>query len=299
MFGILNLRKPGGITSRDCVNEIQRLVRPLKVGHAGTLDPIAEGVLVIAVGKAVRLVEALQTLPKTYLGTFLLGHSSESADIETPITPLDSPPIPSLDDWTNALAPFIGHIQQIPPAYSAIKLNGVRAYQLARNGLPVDMPARQVTIHSLDCVNVSNTHLTLRITCDGGTYVRSLGRDLARSLGSDAVMSALIREAVGNCSLHSAIPLSSLQSRDAIEQALLNPVSVLPGLKKTLCPTDCIEIRQGRFVSLDTDLASDEERFATTLWAVDIHGSLRGELTYRGNGKWGAKRNFDEVLPNE
>ena len=140
MFGILNVLKPIGMTSRDCVNRLQRLVYPLKIGHAGTLDPIAEGVLIIAIGQAVRLVEALHDLDKTYVGTFLLGCRSESADTETEVEKLENAPLVTQALLDAARPQFIGNIRQRPPVYSAVKIDGKRAYKIARKGREVEMP---------------------------------------------------------------------------------------------------------------------------------------------------------------
>src|SRR3954463_11650952 len=134
MFGFLNIDKPAGMTSRDVVNQVQRALRPLKVGHAGTLDPLATGVLVIAVGQATRLVQYVQRLPKTYRGTFLLGRRSDTEDVDGQVVELIDAPTPSLPALESAAQQFIGTIQQRPPAYSALKIAGQRAYELARRG---------------------------------------------------------------------------------------------------------------------------------------------------------------------
>jgi len=132
MFGILNINKPPGWTSRDAVNRVQRLVRPHKVGHAGTLDPLATGVLVVCLGRATRLIPYIQQMPKAYQATFLLGRTSASDDIETEVTELTNNHVPSLAEIEFALPQFVGRIDQVPPAYSAVKIAGQRAYALAR-----------------------------------------------------------------------------------------------------------------------------------------------------------------------
>ena len=135
----MNLKKSGGVTSRDVVNVVQRLVRPLKAGHAGTLDPLATGVLVICVGAGTRLIEYVQRMPKTYVGTFLLGRESDTEDVEGQVVELADPPRPTLDQITDAAAKLTGEIIQRPPAYSALKVAGRRAYELARKGKPVEL----------------------------------------------------------------------------------------------------------------------------------------------------------------
>ncbi|NOY30442.1 MAG: tRNA pseudouridine(55) synthase TruB, partial [Planctomycetes bacterium] len=186
MFGILNLNKPIGWTSRDAVNRVQRLVRPAKAGHAGTLDPLATGVLVVCIGPATRLISYVQAMPKVYQATFLLGRTSDSDDIETEVRELASPPQPSREEIESKLPDFLGEIQQRPPAYSALKVNGQRAYKLAREGLAVQLEPRPVEIYELRVTGYNYPELKINLRCGSGTYVRSLGRDLAEALGTGA-----------------------------------------------------------------------------------------------------------------
>ena len=134
LFGLLNVNKPAGVTSRDVVNRVQRLVRPERVGHAGTLDPLATGVLVVCLGPATRLVEYLQRLRKRYRAAFLLGRTSDTEDIEGQVVELAAPPRPTPAQIAAVLPRFLGQIEQVPPAFSALKLAGRRAYELARAG---------------------------------------------------------------------------------------------------------------------------------------------------------------------
>jgi tRNA pseudouridine55 synthase len=210
MPGFLNLHKPQGCTSRDVVNHVQRLVRPEKVGHAGTLDPLATGVLVLAVGSATRLVEYVQQQPKSYLATFLLGRSSDTEDAQGRVVELANPLVPTREAIEAALPSFLGDIEQRPPAFSALKVQGRRAYDLARRGEEVELEPRTITIHSLCLEEYAWPMLRLWISCGSGTYVRSLGRDLARAVGTEAVMSALVRTSVGPFTLEQAIPASEV-----------------------------------------------------------------------------------------
>ena len=222
MFGLLNIDKPRGITSRDVVNRVQRLVKPHKVGHAGTLDPLATGVLVVALGPATRLIEYVQRMPKTYLATFLLGQTSDTEDIEGEVVALTDPPIPAEEELRAVLPNFTGIITQQPPAYSALKVGGQRAYALARRGEAVELAPRPVEIHEINVVRYQYPELELLIRCGSGTYVRSLGRDIARALGTDAVMSALVRQAIGQFRIEEAGAYSEL-APSKIEQRLLPP----------------------------------------------------------------------------
>jgi tRNA pseudouridine55 synthase len=248
MFGLLNLNKPPGITSRDVVNRVQRLVRPAKVGHAGTLDPLATGVLVIGIGPATRLIEYVQRMPKTYRGTFLLGRMSDTEDIEGEVRELCDPPQPASDAIRAAMQRFVGTIDQRPPAFSALKIQGQRAYDLARRGDPVELASRPVEIHSLALVTYAYPELTLLVRCGSGTYVRSLGRDLARSLNTDAVMSALRREAIGPFGLDSSLDCESL-TESTIESGLLSPLLALGDLPQIDVTSGEVQrLRQGQTI---------------------------------------------------
>ena len=198
LFGIFNVNKPPGWTSRRAVNHIQRFVRPAKVGHAGTLDPLATGVLLICVGPATRLVEYCHRLPKCYRATFLLGRQSPTDDTEVESEYLPDAPKPTRAQIEAALFQFQGEIEQRPPLFSAVKIQGQRAYKIARKGKQVELPMRVVTIHTIDLITYTYPELVLDIKCGTGTYIRALGRDLAFSLNTAAVMSALERTAIGN-----------------------------------------------------------------------------------------------------
>lgn len=212
--GFLNVKKPSGITSFDAVRMILKEIlggkkteKKIKIGHAGTLDPLAEGVLVMAVGRASKLISRVQEQRKTYEGTFLFGLSSPSEDTETEMTSVENAPIPALEEIQAVLPEFLGEILQKPPIYSALKVNGQKAYDLARKGKEVELKARPIQIHSLEVLEYSYPTLRLKIVCGSGTYVRSLGRDLARRLGTEAVMSALTRTAIGCFHIEDALEL--------------------------------------------------------------------------------------------
>jgi tRNA pseudouridine55 synthase len=231
MFGFLNINKPGGMTSRDVVNRVERLVRPAKCGHAGTLDPLATGVLLVAIGPATRLMEYIHRLPKTYQGTFLFGRRSDTDDIEGEVVELAEPPVPTITALEAMVGQFVGTIQQRPPAYSAVKVAGKRAYKMARRGESVELTARPVQIHSVKIARYEYPELELLVRCGSGTYIRSLGRDLAASLETAAVMSQLNRLAIGPFQVAEAVSLDDL-SRELIESRLLSPLMGLEGLPR-------------------------------------------------------------------
>ena len=213
LSGIFILYKPKGETSRATLNRLQRAVRlcsrqgnKLRVGHAGTLDPLAEGVLVACVGEATKLIEVIQQLPKRYVGTFQLGATSDTLDAEGTIVPLPSPPQPTREALHDAISKFTGRILQRPPAYSALKIAGKRAYQLARQGQHVEPESREVDVYRMDLLEYDYPVFRLNIECGSGTYVRSLGRDIGETVGSGAIMTALVRKSIGTFSLENALP---------------------------------------------------------------------------------------------
>ena len=257
MFGLLNINKPPGITSRDVVNRVQRLVKPHKVGHAGTLDPLATGVLVVGIGQATRLVEFVQRMPKTYLATFQLGKMSDTEDIEGEVVALNDPPIPTEEELRAVLPKFTGVITQQPPDYSALKIGGKRAYALARRGEAVELAPRPVEIHEINVVRYQYAELELLIRCGSGTYVRSLGRDIARALGTDAVMSALVRQAIGPFRMEEAVADAEL-APSTIEKRLLPPALALGEMPHVIVtPQEASRLRQGQTLAQRT-ISADE-----------------------------------------
>jgi tRNA pseudouridine55 synthase len=285
MFGFLNLRKPAGCTSRDVVNRIQKLVRPEKVGHAGTLDPLATGVLVVALGNATRLVEYVQQQPKSYRATFLLGRHSDTEDIEGKVVELASPRVPTSTELLAVIPKFLGEIDQVPPAYSALKVSGRRAYALARRGEEVKLEARKITIHSLQVTDYTYPALQLDIACSSGTYVRSLGRDLARALGTEAVMSALDRTHIGSFTADDAFDPEEVTRNNVLH--LLEParaaVRHLPEL--SLEHGEVTELLHGRPVQRRREEVASIAAGAE-LAGFDPAGELVAILTPREGALW-------------
>ncbi|MEX0939610.1 MAG: tRNA pseudouridine(55) synthase TruB [Pirellulales bacterium] len=285
-LGLLSIHKPPGISSRRVVDHVQRLVRPAKAGHAGTLDPLAEGVLVVCVGSATRLIEYVQRMPKRYRGTFLLGRTSASDDIETEVELLDDPPQPTREEIAAAAGNFVGDIQQRPPAFSAVKVRGHRAYALARAGKPVEPAPRTVTVYSLDPLRYDYPELELDIRCGQGTYVRALGRDMAELLGTGAVMSALVRTAVGAFTLDNAVTMESVHA-ETLPELLLparRAVEELPAF--TMDEMQLERIARGQ--SIEYDAAHGVDEFA----GIDASGKLVAILRPRGGSLWHPVRNF-------
>jgi tRNA pseudouridine55 synthase len=249
-FGILSINKPAGCTSRDAVNRVDRLTWPVKSGHAGTLDPLATGVLVVCVGQATRLIQYVQQLPKRYEAKFLLGHRSVTDDVEGAVEVLAEAVPPSREAVERVLPQFLGEIDQRPPAHSAIKVGGQRSYERARRGEKFELPARKVAIHRLDIRRYEYPELELGIECGSGTYVRSLGRDLATALGTSAVMSALVRTAIGEFHVTDAVPLDTLTA-EAFKQHFQPALAAVANLQRVqLSETQLAETRHGRPVRM-------------------------------------------------
>jgi tRNA pseudouridine55 synthase len=287
--GILNLNKPAGISSRQAIDHVKRLVRPTKVGHAGTLDPLASGVLVVCIGQTTRLVQFIQQMPKRYRAEFLLGRTSPTEDIEGEITVLANPPIAAIAQLNLACQRFTGNIEQRPPAFSALKVAGRRAYAIARRGQEVQLAPRPVTIHELAVVDYHYPHLLLDIRCSAGTYVRSLGRDLAESLGTGAVMSALVRTEVGSFHLDRAIDLQDL-TPSTLRERIVPPELALMGLPRmVLNEHEIQELRYGRSVSSARQPGLLAE---ARVVAVDIDGNVLAILERRGESDLWPAINF-------
>ncbi len=226
--GILVVAKPPGPTSHDVVALVRRLAATRRVGHGGTLDPFASGVLPIFLGHATRVVEYHLGDRKTYRATVCFGASSTTDDLEGELTPSDGPP-PTRGATATSLARFTGQISQRPPAYSAIKLAGRRAYALARAGVAVVLESREVTIHDLalvswDDADADRPVAVIEVTCSAGTYVRALARDLGRAVGSAAYLGALSRLASGPYVLAEAVALEDVRAAAAEGPAGLIPL---------------------------------------------------------------------------
>jgi tRNA pseudouridine55 synthase len=212
--GFLNVDKPPGITSRAVVDRVCRMVNSKRVGHAGTLDPLATGVLVIAIGKATRLVEYVQNQRKTYQAGFLLGQTSDTDDTEGTIRFNERAASPQKNEIESALENFTGRIEQIPPKFSAIKLEGKRAYDLARAGAEVKLRPRPVEVFRINVEEYSFPKLSLKIECGSGTYIRSIARDLGELLGVGGLMESLTRTAIGIFQQTNAVSLERLEQED-------------------------------------------------------------------------------------
>jgi tRNA pseudouridine55 synthase len=221
--GIIPINKPQNWTSFDVVNKLKYKLKPLKVGHLGTLDPMATGVLLVTVGKATKLFDLMQEKQKTYVATFEFGYETDTLDATGEIQKQTSK-IPTLDEIKSILSKFVGQISQIPPKYSAKSIDGVRAYDLARQNIDFELKAKQVEIHSIEVISFVDSKLKLNITCGSGTYIRSIGRDIAYELNTFATMTELIRTKVGRFDLSKCHDI----------QNIINPEDHIVSIKEIL-----------------------------------------------------------------
>lgn len=229
VHGWVNLDKPYGMTSTQAIGRLRRLLNVQKIGHAGTLDPLATGVLPIALGEATKTIPFAQDADKIYRFTVTWGEQRDTDDAEGQ-TVATSPHRPTAADIRGILGAFVGQIEQIPPLFSAIKINGARAYDLARAGEIPDLKSRIVHIKTLELGEVRAHEADFTALCGKGTYIRSLARDMAEMLGTRGYISALRREKVGCFSANTSISLDKLEAIDyqsAREMALLPLQTVL------------------------------------------------------------------------
>ncbi len=224
MDGVLPFLKPPGITSHDAVGICRRILKEKRIGHSGTLDPMAYGVLPIFLGKATRLIEYTDGFDKTYVAECKFGTFTDTEDSTgQPVLPDDEMKLaegitllddfsvvndllipPTWDELSSVLSSFVGTQEQRPSKYSAIKINGIRAYEYARKGIPVELPMRTIMVSNIELIAYGFPYFTIRVTCSGGTYIRSLLRDICVQLGIPGTMTSLARTAVGPFMIQSA-----------------------------------------------------------------------------------------------
>lgn len=210
--GVLPVEKGRGVTSFEVVARLRRLLRVRRIGHGGTLDPGASGVLPILVGEATKLTPYLMELEKEYLATVRLGVVTDTQDLSGRV--LETRRVPDLDEAAirSALDRFVGVIAQVPPMYSALHHGGRRLYELARSGVEVERRPREVTVHAIRLTSIDLPSFTIHVSCGKGTYVRTLAADVGEALGCGATLSALIRTRVGPFGLDASVPWSELEA---------------------------------------------------------------------------------------
>jgi tRNA pseudouridine55 synthase len=295
MDGILNIDKPSGITSYRVVAIVKRLSGERRVGHAGTLDPAATGVLPVCLGQATRVVEFLASASKTYRAGIELGAATDTYDASGIVTFRGDPSAIDLEKLQSALAQFRGAIRQTPPMFSALKHRGRPLYELARAGVTVERRSRSVTIHRLDLLSWRQPVVTLEVECSKGTYIRSLAHDLGQALGCGAHLKSLVRTRCGIFDIIDSVPLLKLEEAFRLgdwERCLYPIDSVLQDLPALVVDDAVIaDLKNGKMISIagGEDLSGKPE-FARA-YAPD--GRFLGILSYLpDSGLWHPEKVF-------
>lgn len=259
MQGFLNLNKPAGFTSHDCVARVRRLLRLKRVGHAGTLDPAATGVLPIALGKATRLLQFLPS-QKAYQARIRFGVTTTTDDLEGETLTIQSASELQLEQIQTILPQFIGKIEQIPPRYSAIQVQGKRLYDLARKGEVVEIPTRTVEVFQIEILNWfpgEFPELEVAIACGSGTYIRSIARDLGKMVNTGATLASLVRTESSGFELQNSVDLETLETQ--IQEKRFSPVSPTLALQHlnriTLVPEQAKRWCQGQLLLIESEVA--------------------------------------------
>lgn len=246
MFGFLNVYKPVGKTSHDVVAYFRKLLKIKKIGHTGTLDPFAEGVLPICVGNSTRLIEYLPD-DKAYLAFVQLGKATDSYDTEGNVI-FESDKKVTKEQLVNALTSFEGEIEQLPPMYSAIKVKGKKLYEYAREGKTISVAPRQVTIHKIELKNFDEEkqEAQVYIECSKGTYIRSIANDLGQNLCCGGYLTRLIRTKAGKFLVEDSIKMQDYKSIEFVEKHLIEPISMLNYPLYNLNTSEKLDISNGK-----------------------------------------------------
>ncbi len=296
MSGILNINKPVGPTSFDIVRTVRQGTGEKRVGHGGTLDPAASGVLVVLLGQAVRVSEYLMDLPKTYRAQIRLGVTTTTYDAEGEVTSSCDPGV-SREEVEDAFRHFVGDISQVPPTHSAVKVGGKRAYALARKGEAPELKARTVSVYRIELLQFDSQELEIEVECGRGTYIRSLAHDLGQALGCGAHLSGLTRTRIGPFAIEDALTMDELEARivdGTWADQLANPDAALLSLPSmTVSPEEEGRLRHGQAIaaSLEPGTIGCEAR------AYSDSGSFVGIVVNdASDGTWRPRKIFQEVV---
>ncbi len=258
-LGFINLNKPAGITSHGAAQKIRKIVGLRRVGHSGTLDPMATGVLVIAVGKATKLVEFLCKDNKTYEAVIRLGVTSDTYDRTGELTETPPPvPIPSGGQVSSVLQQFTGEFEQLPPKYSAIKVQGKPAHRRMRQGEDVKLEPRPVNIFESKLIEYNFPLITIRVKCSAGTYIRSLAHDIGKRLKTGAVLEGLHRTQAGDFDIKNSIELDSLNSENWPDHILPTTVGLTHLHKYIASEEEANKITRGIKIKINKELPTNE-----------------------------------------
>ena len=253
MNGILNIFKPMGMSSFDVVRVVKKVAKTGKVGHTGTLDPEATGVLPICIGRATKIIDYIMDSEKVYEVTFKLGIRTTTYDLEGEVLEERDTSNLSDNDILNVIKEFIGEYTQVPPMYSALKQNGVRLYELARKGIEVEREGRLINIYNIEDINIDNPYVSMKVTCSKGTYIRSLCYDIGEKLGVFATMTKLNRSKTSVFSQENSININDLTEENienyviTMEEALNKYESITVYGKYTKLLINGVRVADNRF----------------------------------------------------
>lgn len=287
--GVINIYKEKGYTSHDVVAKLRGILRQKKIGHTGTLDPDAEGVLLVCLGKATKLCDMLTERDKTYRAVMLLGRETDTQD--TTGTTISEAPVPdgiSEEEISQAVLSFQGEYAQVPPMYSALKVGGKKLYELAREGKEVERAARPVTIHHIEVESIVLPRVVMTVSCSKGTYIRTLCHDIGIKLGYGACMESLLRTRVGRFGLESSLRLDEVERlRD--EGALMSHVLPIDAMFDSY-PALTVSKEGDRLVHNGNQfppdlLAAPESVKDTPIRVYDSQGTFIGVYEYRAEGQ--------------
>jgi tRNA pseudouridine55 synthase len=295
LSAILNVDKPPGMTSHDVVNVVRRVVGQRKVGHAGTLDPMATGVLLLCLGQATRVAEYLMAGRKRYRATIALGASTDTYDAEGQIVRGGGRTDFDRDEIDRALAAFVGRIEQVPPIYSAIKRQGQPAYKLARRGQEVELAPRLVEIDELVVLDWTPPCLVVEVACSHGTYIRALAHDLGRHLGCGGYLQALVRLRSGHFTLEDAVSLERIEEafEHGQEESYLLPIdeALLDWPALVVSAEKAQRLVQGQAIEVSEPGVDEDDAL---LWrAYSLDGGFLAVVSFdRASGLWRPKKVF-------
>ena len=294
MDGVISLIKPPGITSHDAIGICRRILKERRIGHSGTLDPLAYGVLPIFVGKATRAIEYTESIGKTYVAECKFGVETDTEDSTGNILrTMDISKAPSWDVLEQAVQSFQGPIEQRPSKYSAIKINGQRAYDLARAGKEFELPTRLIHIYDIDLLAYAFPFFTIRVRCSAGTYVRALLRDICQRLGLCGMMTQLCRTAVGQCDIERSVTVEELETKG--EQAIQQVDTLLTHLPAVFVnDINRTRLVQGKQIPIHT--VKPNGMFCVSPEEISIDTLVRA---YDANGFMSILRRLDDTLKVE
>lgn len=274
MRGVLNVAKPPGISSYDVIRRLKPLIGRTRIGHAGTLDPLAQGVLLVLLGAATKIADLLQQQEKEYRAEIRLGIRTDTDDVTGRV--LEERPIPELNSGVieSLLSEFEGEILQLPPAYSALRVDGRRAYQLARRGEEPELPLRRVMVSRLELLRCALPVIEFRAVVSKGTYIRALARDIGERLGCGAALAALTRLRIGRFRLEDALALDRLAAGQ-LQAGLQSIEQALDFLPRVVVKPDAVaKLRNGRVLMMSELVNGDEIAGAPSVRVVDGEGKV-------------------------